>query len=238
MKDLYSLTFHSGCAIFHMYAIHWLMFGMGLNILEMASFFTIWTTVFHLVMFLTLAAHDVTRLLDLKLAKKTLDSSSKSIADIVLTSEGFLGLFLHLAVVMSSFTQVVFWLLFHIDREMILPDTVGLPSLLNHMLHTFPLFLALAAVNIFASNFPNTKEERYCKTMAKTGVQIVAFAGFAYLTFIWILFEIKGVWPYRFMFSFSRVDYVIFSVCSFLFSFMLCYICSLIEIRIKNIKVL
>ena len=213
------------------------MFGMGLNILEMASFFTIWTIMFHLVMFLTLAAHDVARLLDFKLAKKTLDSS-KSIPDIILTSEGFLGLFLHLAVVMSSFTQIVFWLLFYIDREMILPDTVGLPSLLNHMLHTFPLFLALAAVNIFASNFPNTREERYCKTIAKSGVQIVAFVGFAYLTLIWILFEIKGVWPYPFMFSFSRVDYAIFSVCSFLFSFMLCYICSLIEIRIKNIKVL
>ena len=121
---------------------------------------------------------------------------------------------------MSSFTQFAFCLLFYIGREIILPDTLGLSSFLNHMLHTFPLF-------------PNTREERYCKkTVAKVGLHFVAFIGFAYLTWI----EIKGVWPYHFLFSFSRVEYVMFSECSFLLSFMLRYICSFVEIRIKNIK--
>ena len=185
----------------------------------MASFFTISTTMFHLLMFVTLAARDLARLQDRKLKNKTLDRFSKTTPDIVLTSKGFLDLFLHFAVVMSSFTQFAFCLLFYIDCEMILPDRLGLSSFLNHMLHTFPLF-------------PNTREERYCKTVAKAGLQFIAFIGFAYLTWI----EIKGVWPYPFMFSFSRVEYVMFSVCSFLLSFMLCYICSLVEIRIKNIK--
>ena len=145
---------------------------------------------FHLLMFLTLAARDLARLLDLKMKNKTLDSFSKSTPDIV----------------MSSFTQFEFWLLFYIDREMILPDRLGLSSFLNHMLHTFPLV-------------PNTRKERYSKTVAKAGVQFIAFIGFACLTWI----EIKGVWPYPFMFSFSRVEYVMFSVCYFLLSFMLCY---------------
>lgn len=140
---------------------------------------------------------------------------------------------------MSSFTQFVFWLLSYIDREMILPETVAMPAFLNHMLHTFPLFFVLVAVNIFASNFPNIREERNCRTIAWTGVKFVGFVAFVYLTLIWILFEVRGVCrPYPFMFSFSRVDYIIFSSCALLFSFILCYICSFIEIKIKNLNIL
>jgi magnesium-transporting ATPase (P-type) len=188
-------------------------------------------------MFLTLAAHDVGRIFDN--ATKTGDSPSRS-RDIILNNDGFLGLFLHLGVVMSSFTQFVFWLLSYIDREMILPETVAMPAFLNHMLHTFPLFFVLVAVNIFASNFPNTREERNCRTIAWTGViKFVGFVAFVYLTLIWILFEVRGVCrPYPFMFSFSRVDYIIFSSCALLFSFILCYICSFIEIKIKNLNIL
>ena len=236
MKAILSLTFHGCCAVFHLYVLHWLMFTIGLNILEMASFFTVWTTVFHLVMFLALVAHDVGKIFDNQ-ATKHGDSSTRML-HIVLNNEDFLGLFLHLAIVMSSFTQFAFWLLFYIDREMILPETAGMPSSLNHMLHTFPLFLALVAANVFASNFPNAKEERNCKTIAHTGIKFVGSVAFVYLTFTWIVFEVKGVWPYPFMFSFSRLDYFIFSLCSFFVSFILCYLCSFLETKIKNVTIL
>ena len=234
MNSISSLTFHGFCAVFHVYLIHWLMSEIGLNILEMASFFTVWICVFHLVMFFTLAAHDAGQIF----ASTNLGERSTRSLDIVLNNEGFYGLFLHLAIVMSSFNQIGFWLLFCIDREIILPESVGVSSSHNHMLHTIPLLLALIAVNIFAGNFPNAKEERNCRTISQTGVKLVGLVAFVYLTFIWILFELKNVWPYRFMFSFKRLDYFIFSFFSFLFSFLLSYICSFIETKLKNVRIL
>lgn len=231
-----SLTYHGSCAIFHTYAIYWLMFKIGLNILEMASFFTVWTTVFHLLMFLTLAAHDARRIFNDQTTKHR-NSSSRNV-DFALNNVEFLGIFIHLAIVMSSFTQFVFWLLFYIDREMILPETAGIPSSLNHMLHTLPLFLALVAVHLFAKNFPSTKDERHFQTVAQAGVKLVSFVALVYLIYTWILFEVKGVWPYPFMFSFSRIDYIMFSSCAFLFSLTLCCVCSFVEDKIKNISIL
>ena len=235
MTAILSLTFHGCCAIFHMYVIHWLMFRVGLEILEMASFFTVWTTVFHLVLFLALTAHDAGRIFDNQ-ATKHGDSPIRSLG-IILNNEGFLGLFLHLAIVMSSFNQFGFWLLFYIDRELILPETAPVPSSHNHMMHTIPLFLTLFAVNVFASNFPNAKQEKSCRTIARAGVKLVGLVSFVYLTFIWILFELRGIWPYLFMFSFTRFDYFIFALCSFIISLILCYVCSFVETKIKNVNI-
>ena len=233
MNSISSLTFHGCCAVFHVYLVHWLMFEIGLEIVEMASFFTVWVSVFHLVMYLTLAAHDARQIFS---TAKHGETSARSFD--VLNNESFFGLFLHLSVVMSSFNQLGFWFLFYIDREMILPASVGVPPSHNHMLHSIPLFLALIAVNIFTSNFPNAKEERNCRSISQTGIKAVCLLTFLYLTFIWIVFELKGVWPYRFMFSFTRLDYFIFTFSSFLVSFLLCYICSFIETKIKNVKIL
>ena len=234
MNSVSSLTFHGSCAVFHVYLIHWLMFEVGLEIVEMASFFTVWVSVFHLVMFLTLAAYDARQIFS---TTKHGETSTRSL-DNVLNNESFFGLFLHLAIVMSSFNQLGFWFLFYIDREMILPASVGVPPSHIHMLHSIPLFLALIAVNIFTSNFPNTKEERNCRTISQNGIKTVCLVVFVYFMFLWIVFELKGVWPYRFMFSFTRLDYFIFTLCSFLISFVLCYICSFIETKIKNFKIL
>ena len=237
MKVILSLTFHASCAVIHVYVLHWLMFKMGLKILEMASFFTVWTTTFHAAMFLALSACDTGKIFN-NLATKDGDSSRRS--SIVLENEGFLtvlGLFLHVSIVMSVLTQFVFWLLFYIDGEMILPEAAEMPSSLNHMMHTFPLFLALLTVNTFASNFPSAREERSCRAIARTGVKFIGFVVFAYLTLIWILFELKGVWPYPFMFSYSRVDYFIFSLCFFGLTIILSYLCSFIETKVKNIKI-
>ena len=234
MNSISSLTFHGCCAVFHMYLLHWLMFEIGLEILEMASFFTVWISVFHLVMFLALAAHDARQIFS---SAKHGETSTRSL-DNVLNKENFFGLFLHLSIVTSSFNQLGFWFLFYIDREMILPESVGVPPSHNHMLHSIPLFLALIAVNIFTSNFPTAKEERNCRTISQTGLKSVGVVAFVYLTFIWIVFELRSVWPYRFMFSFTRLDYFIFSLCFFLISFVLCYICSFIETKIKNVKIL
>ena len=210
------------------------MFRIGLNILEMASFFSAWTTIFHVIMFLILAAHDAGTIFDN--IRKTCFTLLQSIYLIDISKiEEFLGLFLHLAVVMSFYTQFTFWILFYIDRELILPEIVGVPSTVNHMLHTFPLFLDLIAINIFSYNFPSIKEEKYSRTITQAaGAKFVGLVAFVYLTLIWILFEVKGVWPYPFMFSYTRVEYLIFSLFSFLLSLILCLICSFIEVKIKS----
>lgn len=230
MNAIISLTFHGCCAVFHTYAIHWLMFTIGLNILEMASFFTVWTTMFHLVMFICLTAYDATRLFSgSRISKYTEDSQSVRSFETSHHTDVLLGLLIHLAIVMSSFNQFGFWILFYVDREMILPESTGLPRSLNHMLHTFPLLLALFTRYIFVSNFPNVKADRLARTVSQAASKLITFILFAYLTLIWILFELKGVWPYLFMFSFKRFEYLIFCLASFLFSFILCYICSFVK---------
>lgn len=236
MKTILCLTFHGSCAVFHMYIIYWLMFAIGLKIVEMVSFFTVWTTVVHLIVFLALAAHDVGRIYNEYVTKHGDIGSTRM--DIFVNNEDFLRLFLHLALVMSSYTQCLFWLLFYIDREMILPEAAGIPSSLNHMMHTLPFFFALIAIIVFTKNFPNVKEEKKYRNIAQADVKLVGLVVFAYLAFIWILFEVKGVWPYPFMFSFSRLDYCIFCLCVFLLFFVLCHICSFFKVKIKNLQIL
>lgn len=242
MKPLLSLCFHGSCAFFHFYAINWLSF-LGLNILEMAEFFTVWTTFFHLIMNLVLAFHDVLDLLSRNDRDSERHQNSKrentnsKVVEGILSRDIFFGLLLHLAIIMSSFTQFVFWMIYFIDREMILPESTNFPSVLNHMLHTFPLPLAVLALVVFSTNFPNSKKENQCRAVSVAGLKLVCFVGFAYLVTTLVIFELKGIWPYPFMFSFTRIDFLVFSLIFFLSAIVLCYIWASLEFKIKNLKV-
>lgn len=241
MKPLLSLCFHGCCAFFHFYAINWLS-SLGLNIIEMAEFFTVWTTFFHLIMNLVLAFHDVLDLLlrndgDERHQNSKRDNINPKVVEGFLSREIFFGLLLHLAIIMSSFTQFVFWLIYSIDREMILPEATDFPVFLNHMLHTFPLPLAVLALVVFSTNFPNSKKESQCRAVSGVGIKLVCFVGFAYLVTTLVIFELKGIWPYPFMFSFTRMDFFVFSLFVFLFAIVLCYTWASLEFKIKNLKV-
>lgn len=242
MKPLLSLLFYGSCAIFHLYTINWLLF-LGMKIVELAEFFTVWTTILHLIMNVMLAVHDVSVLFQLR-PKHDIDSKRRNgkhddtkIVESFLSEDVFLGLLLHLALVMSSFTQFVFWLLYLINRELILPESTNFPSFLNHMLHTFPLPLAVLALIIFSSNFPNAKKESHCRAVSVAGMKLMCFVGFAYLVVTMVIFELKGIWPYPFMFSFSRMEFLAFSLLVFLFTIALCYAWALLEFKFKNLRV-
>lgn len=243
LNPLLSAVFHTSCAVFHFYAINWLLF-IGLNITEMASFFTVWTTIFHLIMNIVLAAHDVFVMFsfpkyisDNRYQNGNEKGANPDIAKGFFSREVLLGLLLHLAIVMSAFTQLVFWMLYHFDRELILPESTNFPSFLNHMLHTFPLLLAILALFVFSLNFPSAKRESQCRTISVAGRKLANFVAFAYFVVTLVVFELKGSWPYPFMFSFTRVEFLAFSSVVFAFANALCYVCSLLEFRIKNLNI-
>ena len=224
-----SLVFHFTCATIHYYSLQWLSY-LGMDLLEFVTFFTTWTLVIHLVMNLMFAAFDTKVLFETLFETASgINRNMETRLIVPFSKDVLMRLLTYVAVVISFTTQSLFWALFIFDREMILPVSTNFPSVLNHMIHSLPLFLALLSSLMFSFNATNTRSKFFCQAIAALGIKFVAFLKFAYLVLMLYFFETKGTWPYQFMFSFSRTQYVLYSLVLFSFDVTICYAWSLIE---------
>ncbi|GBP46591.1 Androgen-induced gene 1 protein [Eumeta japonica] len=122
----------------------------------------------------------------------------RSIRDVIFTT---------LALPASMYVTTVFWSIYAIDRELILPSEMdkAFPSWLNHLLHTTVLLFTLIEMHISPHTYPSRK----------MGVFIVT--SFSYIYFVWMmyvyyetstwvypLFDVLN-WPTRIFFCLSTV---------------------------------
>jgi len=117
----------------------------------------------------------------------------------------FSNSFFHVNFVMSLALGCLFWPVNVIAPESILPRVNGIPTLFNHMQHSFPVLIILLDLVLKLNS-------KYTKIDPKFELESVLFITISYLTTVYIAFKWKRVWPYPFLESFSDIIYLIFAI--------------------------
>lgn len=92
---------------------------------------------------------------------------------------------------LCMFVNIVFWILYFIDREMILPEVLDAvyPLWMNHVQHTAIVPILLIERFLTKSQYPDSRN----------GLKGTLFFGVIYLFWVTILAHYKGSWVYPFL---------------------------------------
>ena len=119
--------------------------------------------------------------------------------------------FATIAFPIGQFVGIVFWILYHIDREVIFPLVMDdfFPNYINHMRHTSVVPLQLMELCLLHHVYP------------KNGMFVSALFCFTYLSWTLMVAYLGGIWVYPIFEVLSPVPRAIFMVCSSMFGALL-----------------
>lgn len=227
MQVMGPLIIYGSCILFYLHILKFLKFSIGLDVLEMASFLPVWIVVFHLMTFLIIASNNVLSFTNADFGiKYCLPTTSEILVDVLF----------HAAGALSVLNLFLFWLAYCIDLEMIMPETVDFHLYHLHMLHTLPLVIILMAFSIHDRIFTKSGKETKLHIVLSTARKMTVTVCALYMVVIWVVFENEGVWPYPFMFSFNRGDFLILSLCLLILSYVSSKIFHFIYVNIQVLR--
>ena len=214
-------------ACFHLLALcgvssgfYWMHLDGTLSWTIISVMFTLWTAVVLIAYFLGSFIQDLvmgdgssmTEEKNLSVLKRLYNN---------LISDGF-----HLAFVMSVATVGIFWTLYTLNPENMVPKTMHYPAALNHIHHTLPLVVAVVEFMV------RTRAELLNGFWTRKLFLICAIP-VAYLAFTAYVKYSRGNWPYPFMASWSFVEFSTFFGFAQALAVVLHY---LVYLCIKNLK--
>ena len=118
----------------------------------------------------------------------------------------------HTSFIMSCATGLLFWGIYSIDPEGLVPKNMYYPDLLNHCHHTFQPLFAVAELFVYAYNETDVIEKKLAikGKMEKIGMICVTVMGLIYAVFIIFFHLFTGLWPYPFMNIFNLHHFFLF----------------------------
>ncbi|KAF7274671.1 hypothetical protein GWI33_012652 [Rhynchophorus ferrugineus] len=159
-------------------------------------FFTLWTFTLQIVFMFIAIADECCKLLNIQSRQKKLEKIRQQL---------FLSLMLPCSLIVMS----IFWIVFHIDRELIYPKIIDTfhPRWLNHTLHTaigLPLLLEIVSHKI--DRTISYKASRQYALIFLTGYLLV------YQVLYFSLYLLQGIWLYPIYKLMSWPERLVFSL--------------------------
>jgi len=184
-----------------LYAFYWMHLTGTLTLEIISKMFTLWTGVVLIIYLLFALLNDL-----------FVKSPPKKLFD------RFVSLNFHLALIMSVATVSLFWSIYALDPENMIPKNFYYPPVLNHLQHTVPGVIVLSELLLVRSPEGTLNSYWGSKFVA------VCLTPIAYLSFTALKFKIQGTWPYPFMSSWTFVEFGVFYVAASLLALLFHYI--------------
>ena len=144
-------------------------------------------------------------------------------------------LIFHLSIVMETLTALVFWVLYCMHPNSLLPEDFYYPLLLNSMQHTFPFIFSIGQIFFFARKEINTFNLKIDEMEAhEVGMPFVFLVGTAYACFIVFSSLVRGQWPYPVLNLMTRFQLGLIIVGGTVFALTVSYILNQVTFKVAK----
>ncbi|EFC37271.1 predicted protein [Naegleria gruberi] len=206
-----TLLFHFVAISSQLAAFYWMHLIGILSLSMILKMFTLWTGCVQVIYF------------GLSLLEGLFGGNTKNQR----SSNSILNDLFHLTLLMALATVSLFWSIYWLDPENMVPKGMYYPDGLNHLHHTVPGILVLIELILVRST------SDVLHGIWKRKFYMVLCIPVAYLSFTGLSKHMKGYWPYPFMASWSFLEFGIFCVFAVILASILHY---LIYLLIKLLK--
>ncbi|KAF0978049.1 hypothetical protein FDP41_002941 [Naegleria fowleri] len=190
MLRLLLVSFHAASAGAILFGFYWThLIGM-LSLAGIAKMFTLWTACALVVYFLACVVEDLVR-------------SGSSFSK---TLRSLLSDFFHLTFIMSVATVILFWSIYLLNPENMVPKGFYYPDGLNHIHHTLPLVIVLIEMIVVRSR-TDLLDGFWTRKF-----YLICVVPVIYLSLTGLTRYLKGTFPYPFMQAWGVVEFTIFYV--------------------------
>ncbi|KAG2388997.1 hypothetical protein C9374_014397 [Naegleria lovaniensis] len=190
MLRLVQGVFHAVSLCSILFGFYWMHIGGMLSFAVVAKMFTLWTAIALIIYFFGCLLEDLMGSV----------SSGKSMMRSLLSD------FFHLTFIMSAATVILFWSIYWMNPENMVPKGFYYPDGLNHIHHTLPLVIVLIEMIVVRSR------NDLLDGIWTRKFYLICVVPVIYLSFTGLTRYLKGTFPYPFMQAWGVVEFTIFYV--------------------------